>query len=379
MSGDSGGRERRVIGLVADPGTPAEAADRLCAQLPGLLEQHVSDRIEWRIEQHHSEIRLDEQGFIPLIALAQEQPGHGDWDYVVYLTDLPRRSGAKSILADLSIRHAAGLISIPALGLLRTQRRLVQTVTYVVRRLFDAGDKAVVQGRSRQLLRRLAPLRLVESDKEEIDEHLVLTGPRGNLRLLSGMLGQNRPWRLVTGLSSATAAAAATSAFGIFYASIWQMADALPVWRLLVVTFLAIVVMVAWLVTSNGLWDRSRDRIDRKEAALYNASTLVSVTVGVLCMYLLLFALVLLGAVTVIDASYLTFKLRHPSSFADYVALAWLSCSLGTVAGALGSSFDNEAAVRRATYGRRQRERQARSKAERERQEQRDSPSAAGD
>jgi hypothetical protein len=112
---------------------------------------------------------------------------------------------------------------------------------------------------------------------------------------------------------------------------------------------------------------------------LYNASTVLSVTVGVVCMYVLLFVVALLAAVTVIDSSYLEFTLRHSARFGDYVVLAWLSCSLGTVAGALGSNFDNESAVRQATYGRRQRERQVRSKAERERQQRREDPSAARD
>jgi uncharacterized membrane protein YidH (DUF202 family) len=378
MSGDAGGRQR-VIGLVADPGTPAEAADKLCEQLPELLRRHVSDRIEWQVEQHHSEIRLDEQGFIPLVTLAQERPGHGDWDYVIYLTDLPRRSGDRSVLVDISIKHGAGLVSLPALGLTRTRRRLVESATYIVRRLFHSQAAEVAPEKPRQWLNRFAPIRLVGSAADDIDEHLVLTGLRGNIRLLGGMLRQNRPWRLVTGLSSATAAAAGTSAFGIFYASIWQMADALPPWRLALITVLAIAVMLIWLVASNGLWDRASSHTDRRETALYNASTLLSVGVGVVCMYVVLFALVLIAAITAIDAGYLGFMLRHDADVSDYLTLAWLSTSLGTVAGALGSSFDNEQAVRQATYGRRQRERQARSKAERERREQQDRPTAAGD
>jgi|AmaraimetP72IA01_FD_contig_51_3234917_length_584_multi_3_in_0_out_0_2 hypothetical protein len=35
------------------------------------------------------------------------------WDAVVYLTDLPRRSGTQPVMADLSISHAAALISLP--------------------------------------------------------------------------------------------------------------------------------------------------------------------------------------------------------------------------------------------------------------------------
>jgi hypothetical protein len=68
----------------------------------------------------------------------------------------------------------------------------------------------------------------------------------------------------------------------------------------------------------------------------------------------------------VIDAGYLETVLGHPAGVGDYISLTWLSTSMGTVAGALGSSVESEEAVRRATYGRRELERQARTGEERD-------------
>lgn len=109
MPRDDDGRDTLVVGLVADPGSPTEAAQKLSEQLPAMLRRHVSDRMRWRVEQRRSEILLDEQGFIPLISLAKEQPGDGGWDYVVYLTDLPRSHGNRAVPADLSIGQGVAL------------------------------------------------------------------------------------------------------------------------------------------------------------------------------------------------------------------------------------------------------------------------------
>lgn len=202
------------------------------------------------------------------------------------------------------------------------------------------------------------------SGEEDIDTSLVLRGWRGRARLLCGMVRANRPWRLVPHLASATAAAAATAAFGVFYSSIWKMADTLSPARMLLIAVLAIATMVAWLLLYNRLWDSPHgDRVPQ-DTVLYNASTLATLAMGVACTYVLLYGLTLVAALVVIDVGYLGTQLGHPAGIGDYAALAWLACSMGIVAGALGSSLDSETAVRQATYSRREQQRQAHNRAE---------------
>lgn len=193
-----------------------------------------------------------------------------------------------------------------------------------------------------------------------MDVRLALTGTRGRARLLAGMVRANRPWRLVPSLSPAIAAAAAGAAFGIFYSNIWSLSAALGVGRQIAVSALAIGAMIVWLILDHGLWERRVDRSLREEALLSNASTVLTVATGVLSMYALLFALALLGAVVVVPPDYLAGNLGREWGVDDCLMIAWLSCSMGTVAGALGSGFADDGAVRQAACSRRERERRRR-------------------
>jgi hypothetical protein len=95
--------------------------------------------------------------------------------------------------------------------------------------------------------------------------HLALTGLRGRLRLLAGMVRGNRPWRLVPHLSTATAAAVATSAYGIINTDFWKIADALSAPRLALIHVAA---MASWLLIYNHLWYQPGGHAEREKAVL---------------------------------------------------------------------------------------------------------------
>jgi hypothetical protein len=58
-----------------------------------------------------------------------------------------------------------------------------------------------------------------------------------------------------------------------------------------------------------------------------------------------------------VPGAYFQSILKHPVGFGEYLTLSWLAASLATVAGALGSSLEDEDTVREAAYGYRQRRR----------------------
>ncbi|MFP5021881.1 hypothetical protein [Pseudonocardia phyllosphaerae] len=363
-----------VLDLVADPGLPTELATRLAERLPGRLDRDGDGR--WEVRVSDQKITLDDRGALPMLDIGDRARERDGADAVVLLTDLPRRAGEQPVVADAGTGHRVGLVSLPALGAVRQLGRAEDTVVRLVTDyLFPAQDRARVgqdddAGRAGTLTR-ISPEsggERAEDDQDsgsagvedEVDVRLGLSGLRGRLRLLAGMVRANRPWRLVPSLSPAIAAAAAGAAFGIFYSNIWQLATVLGTARQVVVLLLALVGMTAWLILDNGLWERRRDRALREEALLSNLTTVLTIGAGVTIMYALLFVISLVAAGLVVPPHYLGTTLSRPAGFDDYLMIAWLSTSMGTVAGALGSGFADDGAVRQAAYSRREQERRAR-------------------
>lgn len=380
-----------VLDLVADPGLPTELAHRLVRDLPAALGAHGDSR--WEVRIADEPIVLDERGALPALDIGDRVRERDGADAVVLLTDLPRRSGADPVVADGGTGHRVGLVSLPALGAINQYRRCRDTVVRLVTGHLmpadhtDAGEAGAPDAGHAGPLTRIDPGSGARSDddhrgrdqdrgraradgddsgagsggvEDDVDVRLALTGLRGRVRLLAGLVRANRPWRLVPSLSPAIAAAAAGAAFGIFYSNIWELATALGTARQVTVMLIAPVGMTAWLILDNRLWESRRHRSLREEMLLSNLSTVITVACGVLAMFALLFVLALVAAFLVIPPDYLSSKLMRESGPDDWIMIACLSTSMGTVAGALGSGFADDGAVRQAAYSRREQERRAR-------------------
>jgi hypothetical protein len=359
-----------VVGLLADPGLPAELTEDLAGQLPDLLDRETHGRARWQVRTTTQALTLDQQGRLPSVQIGQDAMTENGWDLVVLITELPRRAGTQPIVSDFGADTGVGLVSLPALGAMGLRRQARKVAMHLLTEHLVAGALGEGSGHGRagehghRPLGLGAPVEHVSSDDEGIDMHLALRGTPGRLRLLAGMVRANRPWRMVPSLSPAIAGAAAGAAFGIFYSNIWQLAAAFSVGRLLLVNVLAVLAMIAWLIIDNSLWERPANRRLREEAVLYNAATVLTITAGVLCMYVLLFAVTLASALVVIPPGYLATTLAHPSGFGDYATITWLSASMGTIAGALGSGLASKDAVRQAAYSKREQERRTQLESE---------------
>jgi len=177
--------------------------------------------------------------------------------------------------------------------------------------------------------------------------------------VLVGMVRANRPWRLVPGLSKALAAALATGAIATVNSTVWTLAGSLSVLRLVIATVGSVAIMIGWLVVDANLWHRpTEDSQEAKQKArLYNASTVITVGIGVLVCYGGLFLINLMWALFIISDRAFASLTRTSLDAADYVTLSWLVASVATVGGALGSGLESDEAVRAAAYSKREQER----------------------
>jgi hypothetical protein len=192
----------------------------------------------------------------------------------------------------------------------------------------------------------------------DVDARFAAPGPLGHLRLWSGMVLANRPWKMLPAFKGAIAAAFATGAYVLVITTLWLLADAVGFWRLFALMVAAVVAMVVWVIVAHHLWERPKDSEQRRWAPLYNGVSVLTVSTAVLLAYAILFALIFVAAWVFVPSGYFQSILKHPVGLGEYLTLSWLGASLATVAGALGASLEDEETVREASYGYRQRRRQ---------------------
>nr|WP_255727484.1 hypothetical protein [Nesterenkonia sp. DZ6] len=296
-------------------------------------------------------LRIRPDATLDIDAVREMEADHAEADAVIMLTEIPRHTKGHPLISEIFPEHNVAIVSCPTLGAWATKSRIQKVFTGSLLRLLPPGSGPDPQ-KYDQRWSQWEPTERGEG--LGLFAHTLTGGPRTVL----GMALGNDPLRTVPKLSSALAAGAATGAFGIFYSSIWQMADALSPTRLMLVGLAAVVTMIIWLIIRDGLWDRPKNRSLATVVTLYNGSTAITLLACILMLYLLLVAVIFLVGLVIIDAEYLATIIGGEASLLNYLNIAWFSAGMGVFAGAIGSSFDSGVDLRRLTHGQRERQRE---------------------
>ncbi|MFC6147233.1 hypothetical protein [Corynebacterium nasicanis] len=322
------------IGILADSGQPiADVTRILRSVLIDAHRDHDALRGTWpglgTVELREGTVPMSPAGQVELNEHAGQLLSQHGWSRLVYVTDLPLSAGDQPVLSQRAADHEAALLCLPALGAWRVRRRLRR----------ELGE-------------------LVEGGEQQTR---VLHHPGLTLRMVLGMIRSNGPGRLLPVLSSALAAMVATGGFGIFYGSIWQLAEELTWGRLLLISVFAVVAFTAWLIVHNRLWQRRHTQESRWRENVDNLATIGTIGLTALILHAAVWLVLLLASVVVIPRAYLEGELERDVGMLTYCSIAWLSASLGAMAGALGSNFDRDVEIRSATYNLREHERRRQS------------------
>ncbi len=332
--------------MVVAPGLAREVAAGIADDLlDGLRSRYGS--VDWRIELAEDRLVTPPAPLTEIFDAARKKLLGRDWDLAVVVTDLPLRLDSRPATRHVSRTHAVALVSLPALGAMHLRRRLRRTLLELVGELIGDDDPQRPGRWEQRVLRELA------ADTEDPGRLRFLFVPAvlfGHLRLLLGMVRANRPWRLVARLDRALAAALAAGAYGVVVSDIWRISAAMGWWRLAVSSVLSIAVTVILIIVAHELWERAPDPRVREQVVLFNVATAATVGVGILALYVALFALVLAGAGLVITPGLLSDALGRDVGLGDYATLAWFVTSLATIGGALGAVLESDQAVREAAY-----------------------------
>lgn len=343
----------RIVGLIADPGIAQAMADRVRSKLEKRLNQRDDYAFDWSVVVDPRTFPLSASGKVMLNKHVPRLREKHSWDYIIYLTDAPHYERDRPVRSVVSPEQSSAILSIPSLGIARPAK--VSSALDELMRELTAG--VLPETPPTPLGRALSVRGSLHDEEDHASRIESIEGMRGRLLLTLGMIRSNRPWRLVPRLSSAMAGATATGAFGVFYTSIWSMADYLSSARLSFITMSSILLLSLWLLFHHRLWEKPTGHRRKERMLVYNVATVLTVALAAAAMYVLLFLALLTASLVVIDQEFLSSQLGHPAALPEYLNLAWLAASLGTLGGAIGSSFDDVESVQRATFSQREYER----------------------
>jgi hypothetical protein len=337
-------------------------ANEVAAGLGKALEDQLVTRhpsVRWRLKvRNHRLVPLPREASDAIEATRLRMLEEG-WDLAVLVTDLPLTEGGRPVLGEvISPMHRVAVISLPALGPRHVRQRLIDAVIGIVGDLVgeqpsERDDGAA--GRRLARRRRRTRLRLAEIAAEQSDTagsrrlFAVLVGV-DHTRLLWSMVWVNRPWRLVAGLYRALIAAVAFVVLTVITEVAWKLATELGVVRLAFLNGLSVTAMTTAIITVHHLWERPLNQASRRQVALFNWATLLTVALGVAALYLVLLAMTMLGTELLVPGRAMREALGRPEHISDYLSLGWLLASLASVGGVLGASLESDAAIRHAIY-----------------------------
>ena len=349
-----------MVGLLAAPGLVYDLARDLSRDLPRLLARRFPE-VNWQVVLRPEPAAAASERDVDLVEIARQRMLAEGWKLAVCLTDFPVLLGRRPVTAYVSASAGVGLVSVPALGAVNLDDRLREAVLRTIEgllgesvdRVEDAanGDRLA---RMRTRLRDLSSPALGTAEMRDDRSIFFLAAVGfGKLRLVLGMVRANRPHRLVVGLSRAIVAALGLDIFGVASPGVWMIADGLSWWRLGIAGLASILVTCVSLIAAHGLWERSwSERLElRERVVLFNLVTTITVVLGVVTLFLTMFAINVAVGLALISDRVLQKQLGHPADLGTYLVLAWLVAALATLGGALGAALENHEAVREAAYG----------------------------
>ncbi len=346
---------RILLGLVGSPG-PAVSLARELAEA-GLGEE-LGRRLpgaDWHIEVHEARLVPVPASDAGIVDAARRLLLDRGWNVVVCLTDLPLHVHRRPVVAHANPVQNVAIVSVPAFGALGARPRIREAIIRLLERLIGSHQRGPDAGQNASRPRRLSVKRVRELGTDTADGAFAFTARvlSGNLTLLGGMVAANQPWQLSLRLSRALTGAVAVGVFGLVYSDVWRLSDAFGWWRLVGTTLMSVGATAATLIVGAELWERTAVPGVRKQVMLFNLATVLTVFIGVSVLYVALYLLALLAAFWFVVPQVFTTAVGHSASLRDYFQLAWLTCSLAMIGGALGAALETEDAVRDAAYVRR--------------------------
>lgn len=366
------------LGLIPSPDLPADITSQFIDELPEFLRRTVNDTIEWK-----TQIVID-----PLVGTAEhikqvidksiQLKEKNDWDYVICLTDLPYFSDKHVVVADLNVEHNVAFVSIPAFGTFPMKRRIKNIIADILNDLEKSNINNIIEqdyvNTVSTSIRRKATYSELEHANNESNEddkdnftqedtedkshvkYVINSKWLGHMRILAGMTFANRPWSALISFKKIIMLAFGTGVYITLFPTPWELSTIYSLPRFVILMIFAILGMVTWLIFAHQLWEKPTHRGDVRLRKLYNYTTVSTLLTISIFNYIVLYSLFLLAISIFVPAELFeaVTDLEDDASLVYYFQLTWLITSLGTLAGSIGATSEDENKIRQITYSYRQ-------------------------
>lgn len=352
----------KKIGLIPSPDLPANLINKIIDNLNAKFKKEINDKIDWQFEVKIGTFvgaaEYVSESFNKAIKMKEEN----NWDYAIAITDLPSFSERKAVIADLSTKNGVGLISLPSFGAFPLKKRMSKAITSITELLYKHADQDIEEEITEEIdlyfllskIKRVTPKEDTNTDIRFILNSRII----GWLRVLSGMVFANRPWKALGAFKRILTLAFATGVYISIFSTPWQLSVAYTPSRFILLMTLSILGMVIWIIFAHDLWEKKTSKSQSQYRRLYNVTTVMTLTAITILNYLVIFSLFIISiALFVPEGIFDAATNEGTGDFENYVNLAWLTASLGLLVGAVGATIEKEEKIRDVTYSYRQRNR----------------------
>ena len=364
--------EKMVVGVVSAPGLPEKLLGDIMESLKDLAGPSIDENIDWEIDFKTDPLASSAEYIGDIFDRLEEFKEKNGWDLAIATTDLPSISNNKVVISEFAYDRKLSLMSVPAIGVFRQKKKLETLLTHHMEALYHTYSEAETESVQPDFLNKVSEVKAIEG--EEGRKRYILKSTFGGwLRLTAGMTQLNEPLSEFGNFKTIVALAFATGTYISIFRTPWELSLDYSPWRLILLMLIAVAGMVGWLIYAHNLWEGRSTRNQPVYRRLYNFTTLLTLLTLTILSYIMVSLLLTVSILTFVPMglfeTWTDAEVEYDVDWYDYLDLIWFTASAGILAGAFGSTVEQEDKIRNITYSYRQWYRYRQLEKEKEEQE----------
>ncbi|MFB9860150.1 hypothetical protein ACFPFV_11580 [Salinicoccus siamensis] len=347
--------EKVVVGLITAPGLPEELIKDMLEDLSELSSKHIDDKVDWQFDYQTNPLAASAEFIDQTFEKAEAIREDNQWDLAIAISDLPSISSNKIVVSEVNYEQTISLLSVPSLGAIRVKKKLQNLLMHHITWLHRKDLSETPEGIRLSFINQITEVSTSE-DEVSNKRYIRKSTVAGWSKLVAGMTLMNEPWTALNNLKTIVALSFATGTYISIFSIPWELSLDYSLWRFMMLTFIAIFGVVGWLIYAHDLWELVSSKNQRSYRHLYNFTTMATLLFITIVNYLVVYLLLIISVIVFVPMGLFEnwTRIEPDVEWTDYLNLVWFSASVGVLAGALGSTVEDEGTIQNVTYSYRQ-------------------------